>query len=190
MDIASQKYFVLISGRWFQASSLDSNNGVYLVPAFTGLGAPHWDPDARGAILGITRSTGVAHIARAALEAVCYQTRDLFKAMAEDGLRPQTLRVDGGMVANDWMTQFLADVLGITRQTAVLAFQFGHQRCGGGSAFQQKHLQVMAQPGFDLQRRRRAEKPRLFSLGSALQDPGRNLRGRLGLIWRLRESLW
>jgi glycerol kinase len=95
------------------ARSLEDNDGVYLVPAFTGLGAPYWDPDARGTIFGLTRNSGAAHLARAALEAVCYQTRDLFEAMAEDGVRPTELRVDGGMVGNDWMLQFLADILGI-----------------------------------------------------------------------------
>ncbi len=93
------------------AASLPSNRGVYLVPAFTGLGAPHWDPHARAAIFGMTRDTGVAELARAALEAVCYQTHDLIQAMSDDGQRPTTLRVDGGMVANDWLVQFLADLL-------------------------------------------------------------------------------
>ncbi len=96
------------------ARGLDSNRGVYLVPAFTGLGAPHWDPHARGALYGLTRDTGVAELARAALESVCYQTRDLLEAMAADrGQAPATLRVDGGMVANEWLVQFLADVTGI-----------------------------------------------------------------------------
>ena len=85
---------------------------VYMVPAFAGLGAPWWDADARGAIYGLTRDVGRAEIVRAALEAVCYQTRDLFEAMAADGAaRPTTLRVDGGMVANDWAMQFLSDIL-------------------------------------------------------------------------------
>ena len=99
------------------ARDLPSTEGVYLVPAFTGLGAPHWDPDARGAILGLTRDSGIAHIVRAALEAVAYQTADLADAFvadmrggaAEAGLG--TLRVDGGMVVNDWLCQFLADML-------------------------------------------------------------------------------
>jgi len=95
------------------ASALDHNHGVYLVPAFTGLGAPHWDPDARGGLFGITRDTTPDHIARAAVESVCYQTRDLFEAMAADGVRPASLRVDGGMVHNSWMVQFLSDVLDI-----------------------------------------------------------------------------
>ena len=87
------------------AAALTDNEGVYLVPAFTGLGAPHWDPDARGAIFGLTRDTGPAHLARATLESVCYQTRDLLEAMAADGVAPTRLRVDGGMVQNDWLLQ-------------------------------------------------------------------------------------
>lgn len=87
---------------------------VHVVPAFAGLGAPYWDPDARGAILGLTRDSGIAEIVTAALQAVAYQTKDLFVAMAEDGVEPKTVRVDGGMAANDWFLQFLADVLGIT----------------------------------------------------------------------------
>jgi len=94
------------------ARELADNAGVYLVPAFTGLGAPHWDPRARGAVFGITRGTGPGHFARAALESVCYQTRDLLTAMVDDGAAPpKALRVDGGMVGNDWLLQFLADVL-------------------------------------------------------------------------------
>ncbi len=93
------------------ARSIEDTQGVYLVPAFTGLGAPYWDPQARGAIFGLTRDSGIAHIVRAALESVCYQTRDLMAAMREDALAPTELRVDGGMVVNDWLTQCLADVL-------------------------------------------------------------------------------
>ena len=92
--------------------------GLYFVPAFTGLGAPYWDPDARGAILGLTRDSGRAEIVRAALDAVCYQTRDLLEAMRRDvaaaGLKRLTsLKVDGGMVANDWFCQRLADLTGL-----------------------------------------------------------------------------
>ena len=94
-------------------AGLDSNKGVYLVPAFTGLGAPHWNPEARGAIFGLTRDTGRAEIARATVESVVYQTHDLFKAMAEDGVTPSSLRVDGGMVHNSWMVQHLSSVLNI-----------------------------------------------------------------------------
>ncbi len=95
------------------AASIDSTNGVYLVPAFTGLGAPYWDPEARGAIFGLTRDSGIAQIVRAALESVAYQTRDLMAAMREDAVPPKELRVDGGMVINDWLTQNLADMLQI-----------------------------------------------------------------------------
>ncbi len=87
--------------------------GVYLVPAFTGLGAPYWDANARGAILGLTRDTGIADIVTATLQSVCYQTRDLMDAMAGDGVKPTALRVDGGMVANDWIAQSLADLVRI-----------------------------------------------------------------------------
>ncbi|WP_454884828.1 glycerol kinase GlpK [Sphingomonas oryzagri] len=94
------------------ATRTEDNGGVYMVPAFVGLGAPHWDPDARGLITGLTLGTTAAHVARAALEAVAYQTHDLAEAMAEDGAAElATLRVDGGMAANDWLCQFLADLL-------------------------------------------------------------------------------
>lgn len=87
------------------------DNPVYMVPAFTGLGAPYWDPDARGAILGLSRDTGIKEIVTAGLQAVCYQSRDLLQAMLQDGVAPWVLRVDGGMAANDWLMQFLADIL-------------------------------------------------------------------------------
>ena len=95
------------------AEAANSDSAVMFVPAFTGLGAPHWDPDARGAIYGLTRDTGIAEIVRAALEAVAFQTRDLLEAMRGDGAAPTTLRVDGGMTANDWAMQALADLLGM-----------------------------------------------------------------------------
>lgn len=94
------------------ATTVDDAHGVYMVPAFAGLGAPHWDPDARGAIYGLTLGTTQAHLARAALEAVGFQTRDLAATMVADGASwPAALRVDGGMAANDWLCQFLADLL-------------------------------------------------------------------------------
>ena len=97
------------------ASGLADNHGVYLVPAFTGLGAPHWDPDARGLLTGLTRDTGPAHLARAALEAVAYQTDDLVRALAADsGARAAQIRIDGGMAENDWFAQFLADIVTVT----------------------------------------------------------------------------
>jgi glycerol kinase len=103
------------------AESLKSTNGVYLVPAFTGLGAPYWDPAARGAIFGLTRDTGIAEIVRSALEAVCYQTRDLMTAMASDGgTTLKALRVDGGMARNDWVMQFLADILDLPVERPVV----------------------------------------------------------------------
>jgi glycerol kinase len=88
-----------------------ANHGVYVVPAFTGLGAPYWDPNARGAILGLTRDSGIADIVTATLQSVCFQTQDLLSAMEQDGAVPTILRVDGGMVENSWLTQHLADVL-------------------------------------------------------------------------------
>jgi len=95
------------------AEQLEDNGGVYLVPAFTGLGAPHWDSEARGALHGLTLASGPEHIARAALEAVAYQTMDLVAAMVADGARlPPALRVDGGMAANDWFCTFLAGMIG------------------------------------------------------------------------------
>ena len=91
------------------------------MPAFTGLGAPYWDPTARGAIFGLTRDTGIAEIVRSALEAVCYQTRDLMAAMEKDsGTKLTALRVDGGMVKNDWVMQFLADILDLPVERPVV----------------------------------------------------------------------
>jgi glycerol kinase len=95
------------------AASLDSNDGVYFVPALTGLGSPHWDPYARGTIVGLTRGSGRAHLARAALEAIAYETVDAVRAQeAAAGERLEVLKADGGAVANGWLMQFQADVLG------------------------------------------------------------------------------
>ncbi len=88
------------------------SHGVYMVPAFTGLGAPYWDPDSRGAIFGLTRNTGIKEIVTAGLQSVCYQTKDLQKSMEVDGVRPISLRVDGGMAVNAWFLQFLSNILG------------------------------------------------------------------------------
>jgi glycerol kinase len=94
------------------AASVPDSHGVYMVPAFVGLGAPHWQPDARGLICGLTLDASGAHLARAALESVAYQTLDLTEAMQNDGARrAEAIRVDGGMAANDWFCQFLADIL-------------------------------------------------------------------------------
>lgn len=96
------------------AGSVEDNGGVYFVPAFAGLGAPHWNQDARGLIAGLTRGTGKAHIARAALESICYQTADLLDAMrADSGIELKELRVDGGATRNDLLLQFQADILQI-----------------------------------------------------------------------------
>jgi glycerol kinase len=96
------------------AASLDSNDGVYFVPALTGLGSPHWDPYARGTIVGLTRGSGRAHLARAALEAIAYETVDAVRAQeAAAGARLEVLKADGGAVANGWLMQFQADVLGV-----------------------------------------------------------------------------
>ena len=84
---------------------------MHVVPAFTGLGAPYWDPDARGAILGLTRDSGRESVVTATLQSIAYQTCDLVRAMKDDGIAPSVIRVDGGMVANDWFLQFLADML-------------------------------------------------------------------------------
>ena len=102
------------------AASIPSSDGVYCIPAFTGLGAPWWDPDARAALIGITRDSGRAQIVRAALESVAYQTRDLARAFADDGVPIRTLRVDGGMAATDWLMQTLADQLRIPVERPVV----------------------------------------------------------------------
>jgi glycerol kinase len=96
------------------AASLESNDGVYFVPALTGLGSPHWDPYARGTIVGLTRGATRAHLARATLEAMAYQTVDAVEAMSRGGAPElRELKADGGATVNDWLMQFQADVLGV-----------------------------------------------------------------------------
>ncbi len=96
------------------AQTVDGNDGVYMVPAFTGLGAPHWDPYARGTVVGITRGTTAGHFARASLESIAYQTADVIKAMqADSGVSVKQLRVDGGATANNFLMEFQSDVLGV-----------------------------------------------------------------------------
>jgi glycerol kinase len=121
------------------AANADPGQDVYLVPAFVGLGAPYWQPEARGALVGLTRGSGPNELARAALEAVCYQTRDLLDAMRGDwsGAAKSVLRVDGGMVASDWTMQFLADMLDapverptVLETTALGAAWLAGQRAG------------------------------------------------------------
>ncbi|HVB61207.1 MAG TPA: glycerol kinase GlpK [Ktedonobacteraceae bacterium] len=104
------------------AATVPDNGGVYLVPAFVGLGAPYWDPNARGTIIGLTRGSTVGHIARATLESMCYQTRDVLEAMeADSGVTLKTLRVDGGAVVNNLLMQFQADILGVAVQRPKVA---------------------------------------------------------------------
>ena len=90
-----------------------NNNNLYLVPAFTGLGAPYWKPDARGTLVGITRDTERDHVIRATLESIAYQSSDLLNAMQKDGVKPLIVKVDGGMVQNNWLMQFISDVLNL-----------------------------------------------------------------------------
>ena len=117
--IAGDQQAALVGQACFAPGMVKSTYGtgcfmVYLGPALTGRGAPWWDPHARGALTGLTRDTGIAEVVTAGLEAVCYQSRDLLDAMAADcGTRPTTLRVDGGMVVNNWLSQTLSDVLGV-----------------------------------------------------------------------------
>ena len=104
------------------AASVPDNGGVYLVPAFVGLGAPYWDSYARGTIVGLTRGSNAAHIARATLESMCYQTRDVLEAMtADSNVHVKTLRVDGGAVVNNLLMQFQADILGVPVQRPKVA---------------------------------------------------------------------
>ena len=112
-DAADTEYF---------ASKVEDTNGVYVVPAFVGLGAPYWDPYARGSIFGLTRGSNRNHIVRATLEAIGYQARDLIEAMKQDsGIELSQLRVDGGAVANNFLMQFQADILGsdVVRPTLI-----------------------------------------------------------------------
>lgn len=97
------------------ANKVDSTDNVYVVPAFTGLGAPHWDQDARGAVFGLTRGTSKEQFIRATLESLAYQSRDVLDTMVKDsGIEIPTLRVDGGAANNDFLMQFQADILGTT----------------------------------------------------------------------------
>jgi glycerol kinase len=102
------------------AASVSSSGGAYLVPAFTGLGAPWWLPDARGSLTGITRDTGRAQIVRAALESVALQTRDLTDAFRDDGVALACLKVDGGMAANSWLMQAIADLVRVPVERPVV----------------------------------------------------------------------
>jgi glycerol kinase len=107
------KFFKKASETEKIVKSLKDNGNVYLVPAFTGLGAPHWNANARGVLSGLTRDTGPKEIVRAIIESVAYQTYDLFEAMKHDGLRPKLVKVDGGMVMNNLLSQFLSDIVNV-----------------------------------------------------------------------------
>ncbi|MBF7073168.1 glycerol kinase GlpK [Glaciecola sp. MH2013] len=142
------------------AESLDYDHGVVLVPGFAGLGAPHWNPEARASLYGMTRGTSQAHFARAALEAVCYQTYDLQQAMASDGVPSSKVLVDGGMVANDWLCQFLSDILQVEIQrpsnmetTAIGAAYLAGLQLGLykdlDSIAAQKHIESTFSPAID-----------------------------------------
>jgi len=95
------------------AKSKKNNEGVYVVPAFSGLGAPHWRPDTRGLITGLTRNSDWKSLVRAVVESVAYQSFDLFESMKKDGLKPKIIKIDGGMVANNWFSQFLSDIINL-----------------------------------------------------------------------------
>jgi glycerol kinase len=115
------KFFTSASEVEDLARSVSDTGGVYLVPAFAGLGAPHWDAYARGTIIGLTRGSGKAHVARAALEAIAYQVRDVLEAMQRDsGVKLEALRVDGGATGNDLLMQFQADILGVPVERPVV----------------------------------------------------------------------
>ncbi len=147
------------------ARSVPDTHGVYLVPAFVGLGAPHWDAYARGTITGITRGANRAHVVRAVLESIAYQTREVVDAMASDsGMRPEVLRVDGGAARNDFLCQFQADILGIpverpaiTESTALGAAYLAGLGAGFWKDKQQLashlHLGRRFVPGMDIARR-------------------------------------
>ena len=117
------------------AKSKINNDGVYIVPAFTGLGAPYWNAESKGLITGLTRNTDWKNLVRAIIESVAYQSYDLFDAMRKDGSRPKIIKVDGGMVANKWFAQFLSDILNtkvlrpVIQETTALgvAFFAGYQ---------------------------------------------------------------
>ena len=148
------------------AGRASGTGGVYMVPAFTGLGAPHWDPDARGALYGLTRATGPAELARAALESVALQSHDLLEAVRKDGVSPASLKVDGGMTANDWFCQALADVCdlaverpAVLETTALGAAYLAGRRAGVYGGFDEFRavwaLQRRFEPGMDARRRTR-----------------------------------
>ena len=95
------------------AKSKKNNDGVYIVPAFSGMGTPYWRPDVRGLIMGLTRNSDWKSLVRAVVESVAYQSYDLFNSMRKDGLKPKIVKIDGGMVSNNWFSQFLSDIINL-----------------------------------------------------------------------------
>ena len=162
------------------AASVASSGGVYCVPAFTGLGAPWWDPEARGALLGLTRDSGRAEIVRAALEGVAFQTRDLATAFADDGVPLAALRVDGGMAANDWLMQTLADQLRVSveRPAVLETTAWGAARLAG---LHSGIYPPLGAPGL-----RRVE--RTFSPAGDAAEADRRHAGWLRAVERVRET--
>ena len=172
------------------ASRVADSHGIYMVPAFVGLGAPHWDPEARGAIFGLTLDATSAHLARAALEAVAYQTLDLTEAMAGDGAAtPSAIRIDGGMAANAWLCQFLADILagrrssgrGISRRPLLAPPSWRASRQASGTALTRWLL-----PGSAATSSRR--KWVLITARSLSRGGARRLQGRCAAKWMPRED--
>ncbi len=158
------------------AFSLEDNCGVYMVPALTGLGAPHWLPDARGAIFGMTRNTGKAQFARAALESVAYQSADLLEAIQSDGGSINRLRIDGGMARNDWFCQFLSDVLNLpvdrpsnTETTALGAACLAGIKCGLYSSLESISENWSADSAFEPQMDARQRREQLKSWKKAVE---------------------
>ncbi|MGC1514957.1 MAG: FGGY-family carbohydrate kinase [Maribacter sp.] len=151
------------------AESIEGENPVYVVPAFAGLGAPYWDMYARGAIFGLTRDTGKAHIAKATLESLAYQTKDILKAMEDDsGIQLKNLRVDGGACSNNYLMQFQADILDsevhrpeVIESTAMgAAFLAGIQvgLCEQPDIDQNRPMNRIFKPTFDRVKRKRLYK--------------------------------
>ena len=124
------------------AKSSKNNDGVYVVPAFSGMGAPYWRPDARGLITGLTRNSDWKNLVRAVVESVAFQSYDLFNSMRKDGLKPRTVKVDGGMIANNWFSQFLSDIinLNVTRPKILETTALGVAMFAGFQVGQYKSL--------------------------------------------------
>ena len=141
------------------ARSVADNGGVVLVPAHVGFGAPHWRPDARGALTGLSFGAGRAHIVRAALEAMAHQTHDLMTAFAADGAAWESLKIDGGMAANDWLAQDLADMLDAAGRAPRLR-RDDRARRGDAGGRRLRAVRLAGGSGGDARRGRDASRPR------------------------------